>query len=132
MARDGTSYDPEEAPDPEAWLALDESERIDLALRHHRRAGVKLPDPRVHAVIHNVVETQIAMGEDAAVRGTILRLQREGLDRHEAIHAVGSVLVRRIYDLVQNQTPANDPNDAYRAELERLSAKEWRRARTPS
>jgi hypothetical protein len=129
MAKEVTSYNPQEAPDPEGWLALDEAERIDLALRHHRRAGRKVPNPRVHAVIHNVVETQIAMGDDTPVRRTILRLEEEGLDRHEAIHAVGSVLAGRIYDLMQEVSPEGDPNEEYYAELEQLSAEEWRRAR---
>ena len=129
MARDVTTYDPDEAPDPETWLALDESERIDLAVQHHRRAAIKVPNPRVHAVIHNVVETQIAMGDDTPVRSTIQRLQDEGLDRHEAIHAVGSVLAGRIYDLMQEGTSQSDPNERYREELEQLSAKKWRRAR---
>ena len=129
MAKEVTTYDPDEAPDPEAWLALEESERIDLALQHHRRAAIKVPNTRVHAVIHNVVETQIAMGDDTPVRSTILRLQGEGLDRHEAIHAVGSVLAGRLYDLMQEGTSGSDPNERYREELEQLSAKEWRRAR---
>ena len=129
MAKDLTTYDPDEAPDPEAWLALDETERIDLALQHHRRAAIKVPNLKVHAVIHNVVETQIAMGDDTPVRSTILRLQGEGLDRHEAIHAVGSILAGRIYDLMQEGLSEGDPNEQYREELEQLSAKEWRRAR---
>jgi hypothetical protein len=45
-------YDPQHAPDPAAWLALDEEERIVLALQYHRRARVRLPNARLHATIH--------------------------------------------------------------------------------
>ena len=37
-------YDPEHAPNPEQWLALDEQVRIDLAEEHHRVARIKLPN----------------------------------------------------------------------------------------
>ena len=129
MPKDVTRYDPEQVPDPEGWLALDESERIELAFRYHRDARVKLPNARVHAVIHGIVETQIAMGDATPVRATVRRLQQEGLDRHDAIHAVGSVLAKQIYDLSKGGTPTGNPNEAYWTELKRLSAKEWRRAR---
>ena len=50
-------YDPLNTPDPAAWLALDESERIQLVQDYHRRARVRLPNARVHASMHIVVET---------------------------------------------------------------------------
>jgi hypothetical protein len=80
-------YDPQQAPDPEVWLALDEDERFELALRHHRRARVRLPNARLHAMFHVVIENQVALGHEI-VRQTLERLQAEGLDRHDAIHAV--------------------------------------------
>src|SRR5215813_2177430 len=86
-------YDPLQAPDPKEWLALDEGERIALADEYHRRAGIRLPKVQIHAAIHATVETQAALGDETPVRRTLDRLVSEGLDRHEAIHAVGSVLV---------------------------------------
>jgi hypothetical protein len=35
-------YEASEAPDPKAWLELDESERIDLAIDYHRRNHLPL------------------------------------------------------------------------------------------
>ena len=120
-------YDPAVAPDPEEWLALDERERIDLALRHHRRAGVSLPNEKAHATFHVVIENQIAMGDELAVRRAVDRLMAEGLDRHEAIHAVASVLAGEINDALKDPEARAFPTDAYSAALERLTAESWRR-----
>ena len=49
----------------------------------------------------------------------------EGLDRHEAIHAIGSVLVEFMTDLMKAPESGRDPNVAYFAALERLAAANW-------
>jgi hypothetical protein len=59
-------YDPLKAPDPEAWLALDEQARIELVRDYHRRARIRLPNATVHAVLHAIVETQIGQGDAGA------------------------------------------------------------------
>ena len=46
----GAQYDPLDAPEPEEWLAIDEAERIHLAQDYHRRARVRLPNEKLHAV----------------------------------------------------------------------------------
>ena len=122
-------YDPQNAPDPEQWLAMDEQERIDLVRRFHRKAKIKLPNERLHATIHVIVENQIAMGDEIPVRRVIERLRTEGLNRHDAIHAVGSVLAGRIYETMQLESPAGDElNTGYFQELEELNAEEWLRS----
>jgi hypothetical protein len=93
-------YDPLIAPDPERWLACEESEQQRLVERYHRRLGVRLPNLRGHAVIHVVVENQVAMGDGLPVAGTLARLITEGLDRHEAIHAIGSLLAGHMHGLM--------------------------------
>jgi hypothetical protein len=134
----GTSreYDPFTEPHPEQWLALDEQERIDLVLGYHRRARIRLPREKLHAVIHVVVESQIADPEPP-VRRTAQRLMSEGLDRHEAVHAIGSVLAGHINDLMHEvesgghcvgTKPDRDPNEDYFAELEALTAEGWLRS----
>ena len=122
-------YDPLHAPDPAEWLETDEDGRIILVRDYHRRAKVKLPNARVHATIHVVVERQIALGDELPVRRTVARLQAEGLDRHEAIHAVGLVLAEHMYDLMTTGPQETDPNRFYSAALEKLTAEDWRRAR---
>jgi hypothetical protein len=120
-------YDPLQAPNPKEWSELDEQERIRLVEQYHRRAGIRVPNQTVHAVIHAVIESQIALGDELPVRRTLQRLMSEGLDRHDAIHAIGSVLAGHMHDLVTRPDAASkgDPNDAYYAALERLTAEEW-------
>jgi len=118
-------YDPLKPPDPEAWLALDEGRRIDLVRQYHVRARIKLPNANIHAVIHATIETQAAMGDEMPARKTLARLMREGLDRHDAIHAAGSVLAQHLFDLMHSENAPEDPNRAYFAALEKLTAEDW-------
>ena len=96
-------YDPDKTPDPKHWLAVDEDEKLHLVQQYHRKKRMRLPNARVHAVIHVVVENQVALGDELPVRATLLRLMREGLSRHDAVHAVGTVLAHHLFDLLKNQ-----------------------------
>jgi hypothetical protein len=118
-------YDPAQTPSPSEWNALAEQQRLDLVEAFHRAARVRLPNPTVHAAIHVIVENQLALGIPA-VTDALRRLCSEGLDRHEALHAVGSVLIAHLQRIVQSTGPTRDPNVAYEAELERLTAAGWR------
>ncbi len=118
------AYDPLNAPDPDEWQSMDEDERITLVMEHHREAGVELPNEQVHAVVHVVVENQIALGDEMSAQATLERLVREGLDRHDAIHAVGSVLVDFVQALIcDDEAPA--ANERYNEDLKKLKAAEW-------
>jgi len=118
------SYDPLNAPDPDEWQSVDEQERIILVMEHHREAGVELPNERLHATVHVIVENQIALGDEIPARATLERLIREGLDRHDAIHAVGNVLVDYMQELAGGDAAANS-NERYYEELKKLKAAEW-------
>ncbi|MBI1991284.1 MAG: hypothetical protein HYS65_16535 [Betaproteobacteria bacterium] len=106
-------YDPEIAPAPQEWLALDEGERV-LRARH------------LHATIYVIVENQLALDDQTIVRSTLDRLMDDGLTRHEAIHAIGSVLAEHIYDLLHTESAAPDPLAPYYAALQQLTAEKWR------
>ena len=124
---DGTgmeAYDPLNAPDPDEWQSMDEDERITLVMEHHRETGAELPNEQVHAVVHVVVENQFTLGDEMSARAALERLMREGLDRHEAIHAVGSVLVDFVQALICNDA-APAANERYNEELKKLTAAEW-------
>ena len=123
-------YDPFDAPDPAEWLALDEDERIQLVQDYHRRARVRLPNARLHASMHTVVENQIALGGEIPVRRTVQRLMAEGLDRHEAIHAVAWVLSGIMFDFTRRPASAAevDLKGPYYAALEQLTAESWRQS----
>ena len=128
QSREGMSkYDPERAPDAVEWLALDEQKRIALAEAYHRKARVKLPNIKMHAIIHSVVENQIAEGHEPVVRA-MSRLTSTGLSRHDALHAVGSVLAEYLFELVKGGSTSTKPMASYDAAVERLTAKSWRRS----
>jgi hypothetical protein len=121
------SYDALKAPDPEDWLDLDEQERIDQVIEYHRRRRLPVGEnARVHAAAHAIVETQVAMGDATVVPATLDRLMREGLDRHDAIHAIGSVLVGIFFDVAKDPSKQIDINAAYGRELGELTAASWR------
>jgi hypothetical protein len=115
------------APDPETWLGLDESERIELVRAYHRRTREPVGEnAKVHAVAHVIVENQIAMGDATVVPATLNRLMREGLDRHDAIHAIASVLMGVIFDVMTEKDDGGDINTKYGRELAEITAKGWR------
>ena len=120
-------YDASKAPDPEEWLELDESDRIDAVIAYHKRAKKPVGENnRLHAVAHVIVETQAAMGDATVVPATLDRLMREGLDRHDAIHAIGSVLAGIFFDVAKNPGKQVDINAQYGRELAELTAASWR------
>ena len=119
-------YEANEQPDPETWLMLDETERIDLVLDYHRRAYVQLENPKLHAMTHVVVENQVALGDATPVATTLDWLKEEGLDRHDAIHAIGSILMGIVVDTVRKADDADDISAKYNRELAALTAAAWR------
>ena len=116
-------YDAEATPDPAEWLATTEEGRLAAVRRHHRRVKHDVGNPQRHAAIHVIVETQLAERHPAAT-DALNRLIGEGLRRHEAIHALGSVVAADIFDIMKSKRP-HDP-EAYARQLQRLTAAAWR------
>lgn len=122
-------YDADRTPESSAWLELDEQTRIDLVAAYHRRHHPGTPRIPIHSTFHVIVENQLAEHEPAAVQ-TLTRLQAEGLTRHDAIHAIGSVLAAHVFDVLTENHPAEgDRNVAYAADLRALTAEKWRSGR---
>jgi hypothetical protein len=119
------SYNPDKAIDAKRWLSLEESERLHFVQRYHRKKRVRLPNARLHAVIHVVVENQVAMGAEIPVGSTLSRLMREGLSRHNAIHAIGTILAGHLYELMKEGPQSTDANSTYYSELDKLTAESW-------
>jgi hypothetical protein len=118
-------YNPNRAIDPLGWTTLDEVERHYLVERYHRKKRIKMPNVRIHAAIHVIVENQVALAEEIPVQKTLERLMREGLDRHDAIHAIGSVLAGQMFDLIKNGSKDQDVNEKYYRQLEELTEEGW-------
>ena len=122
------NYDPEVPPSPAEWLALDEQLRIDLAEVYHRKAREKVPNVKAHAAFHAIVENQIAEGLESVVRA-MARLLKQGLSRHDAVHAVGSCVADHFFEAMNSKDEdfASTAQVRYNAAVERLTAEEWRR-----
>jgi hypothetical protein len=72
-------YDADRPPDPQAWLALDEQERIDLAIEYHRRYHLQMgQSPKLHGVTHVIVENQVALGDATVVPATTRTIDARG------------------------------------------------------
>ena len=117
-------YNPDTAPDPQSWLSFDDGERLALVTEFHKKAGDQLPNIVLHASLHTVIENQIAL-QVTEVTAALNRLMNEGLDRHDAIHAVGSVLAKHIYRIGKGEASPSDPNAEYLDELGSLTASSW-------
>jgi hypothetical protein len=119
------SYDPNRAIDPKEWNALDEGARHHFVERFHRWKRIEVPNLQTHAAIHVVVENQVALGSEIPVQKTLTRLMEEGLNRHDAIHAIGTVLAGIMFDLIELGVSGQDVNADYYRELEELTAESW-------
>jgi hypothetical protein len=119
-------YDPETTPSAAHWLGLDETERMELVSSYHSRKKIRLPNSQLHAVIHVIVENQVALGERVVV-DTLARLQSEGLSRHDGLHAIGSALAEDLYELMREESDAAAHTyGRYLERLNTLTADSWR------
>src|SRR5262245_13966466 len=95
-------YDPDQTVDPQEWMSINEAERQTLVEQYHRKKRIKMPDSSKHAMFHVVVENQIALGDDIPAKKTLARLMREGLSRHDAVHAIASVVASHLFNLIKH------------------------------
>ncbi len=117
-------YNPEVSPNPKEWIELDEQLRIILIEKYHLQKHVKLSDPAVHATFHSIIESQIAE-KLAPVLRAMVRLTDGGLTRHEAVHAVASVLAEHIHDQFEAKDNLTVSQARYTAAVERLTVNIW-------
>ena len=125
MSQTEMKYDPDHAPDPRAWLGADELDLIDLVERWHDGARIRMPNPRAHAAVHVMVENQAAMADETPVAAAVARLMGQGLSRHDALHAVGSVLLSHMNTAAATNIPIS--RDAYFADVRALTVESWYR-----
>ena len=82
MSGDRYEYDIEHRPAPEAWLAMDEGERLLVVEEAHARTRAAVGSKaNAHASIHVVVENRLAAGH-ANVVAAYERFRAAGIDRH--------------------------------------------------
>jgi hypothetical protein len=58
--RNRPKYRADHEPEGPFWARLSEEEQIDAIVQHHRLRNIKLPDARLHALTHLLVEQQLA------------------------------------------------------------------------
>lgn len=100
-------YDPDEPPPPD-WAELDEMEQHAIVEAAHEPLPAwhpPLPNPRLHAILHCIVENQLLSDEMPEPRAALERLLAAGATRHEAIHAVGAVVTEEIHRVMTEETP---------------------------
>ena len=117
-------YDPSASLNPEKWGLLDEDEKLALVQQYHEQSDCDLPDLALHSLVHTIVENQIALGEELPVAATLARLEREGLDRHDAIHAIASILVEHLHEILSGSDTKGSHEQYYEA-VTALTAESW-------
>ena len=123
------TYNPDKKMNPETWLALDEDEQQELIEEYVLTEELDLGDDvsfTLHAAAHTLVETQLAMDEKDTV-DAYDRLIRQGLKRHETIHALAAVIFEGVHQSMQENMnePGADLTIRYKSRLRKLTAKKW-------
>ena len=114
-------------PSPEAWLALDEDERFQLLSEAHSplpQGHPPLPNSNVHISFHVIVENQLAMNEPPQVRAALTRLMNDGLERHDAVHAIACLVADALADAVHEGSPFS--TESYATALAEITPESWR------
>jgi hypothetical protein len=117
-------YNPNKPINSEEWLSLDETKRIDIVSAYHRKMRIELPNRKIHSVIHAIIENQLAL-EIPEVKDALVRLMADGLDRHDSIHAIGSVLAKHLYNALGDKPKDIDINEHYMRDVKVLTADSW-------
>ncbi len=120
-------YDASKRVDDEWWLSLEEDEHKALCEQHHktkreRKRHEGLGSLELHVAVHVVVENQLAMGEPPEALAALERLLESGLDRHDAIHAIGSCVARVLFQMGNGEPKTNED---YVESLRRLTRESW-------
>jgi len=113
---------------PEEWLGLGEAERIDLVVNfiEKNEKDIGIPAIKIHASIHVIVENQLAMDSEPTPE-TYSRLRRQGLNRHETIHAIGAVIAEDMFDIMKGNK--EQAMSRYKGRLKKLTAKRWKKGK---
>ena len=93
----GWRYDGWVGPDPEIWLKLDESTRIDGVaawLTGPDGPSMSLGEGDVvqYAMLQAILETQLCVNNPPMIRAALARLRKDGMDRADAMLGLQMVL----------------------------------------
>jgi hypothetical protein len=100
------SYDPNSRPNPATWVALDPVYR-DLIIREYHKTNpdqLSTEETDGHIAIHAIAETALADNAHPQPRALLAQYLVAGYSRHDAIHAIGQMLLNQvIQNLQRNQ-----------------------------
>ncbi len=123
-----TTYDPMQAQDAAAWLDTPPEERVRLVTEYHAAAGMSGTGLRVHCGLHVTVENQIAQRDPPETAEKLRQLMAQGLDRHQAVHAIASVVLAHMRKMIGRTAdrPGREALAAtYVSGLKRMNARKW-------
>ncbi len=121
-------YDADTPVDAETWRSLGEGLAVVVVAEYHRRCKPhpRAGNQRLHNLIHVVVENQVAMGDETPAAAKLEELIAEGLSRHDAIHAIGSVFVDTLHGIATgSEVTTFDSDGRYGERVKALTAQSW-------
>ena len=98
-------------------------------LEQHEGDGLAPSQAKLHAVTHVVVENILAEGTVDGASAKLRELVADGLDRHEAIHAIGTAVTEIIFETLRSTDDATTPEQSQQLLAQRLAevtASSWR------
>jgi len=122
------TYNPSLPPKADDWLALNEPHRIELIndFVENYEQEIEKEARHIHAAIHMIVENQLALNVELTT-DTYNRLKRQGLDRHQIIHAIGAVISEDIFEVMNGNK--ENPFEGQKFRLKKLTAKRWKKGK---
>ncbi len=105
-------YDPAKRVEPQWWRSLGAEERVSLIEAAHVVLPAwhhPVPESRPHALLHVVAENLAARGDEIPVYAALQRLVRQGLQRHDAIHALGNACSEHARAIGSGRASPDDP-----------------------
>jgi hypothetical protein len=115
---DDREYRADVALAAEEWLALDDTTRLTMVEEAHERHRWSVGEnARVHAAMHVIVENRLAQKDEPVVTAYD-RLRAAGVDRHESIHALASVVAAQLFDALAEKRELSPEDDAAFATLD--------------
>lgn len=106
-------------------MLLDEGERMSCIQEYHQALPSRAQPPNLllHSSLHLIVENQLAADDPSEVRPALARLMADGMSRHDAVHALGWLVMTYVKRVADN--PADSDTAAYQRELTRIDRKRW-------
>lgn len=126
-----TFYDPDNWPHPDWWDRMGMSERIQAVAEYHQahngfNGSNTAINEHLHAIAHVMVENLLMSGRRSMLRPVLEKLMRQGLTRHQAIHAIASVIFDHVTEELRDGKHC-DRMATYLAKLEQVDAIAWAR-----